>query len=88
PFDRIKIDRSFVTSMDRNRDSDTIVSAIASLGQGLGLPITAEGVESEPVRAKLRDLGLLRGQGYLYGTPVNAAEVQRDLAAMGFAARA
>ncbi|MGL1386150.1 EAL domain-containing protein, partial [Vibrio parahaemolyticus] len=32
PFDRIKIDRSFVTSMDRNRDSDTIVSAIASLG--------------------------------------------------------
>nr|WP_255630863.1 EAL domain-containing protein [Novosphingobium sp. FKTRR1] len=84
PFDRIKIDRSFVTSMGDNRDSDTIVSAIASLGQGLGLPITAEGVETEPVRAMLCRMGLLRGQGYLYGTPVCAADVGRDLVAMGF----
>ncbi|MFM5908812.1 MAG: putative bifunctional diguanylate cyclase/phosphodiesterase, partial [Novosphingobium sp.] len=49
PFDRIKIDRSFISTLSSSSDSLTIVQAIVSLGQGLGLPITAEGVEDSEV---------------------------------------
>ncbi len=80
PFDRIKIDRSFVTTMAQDADSETIVRTISSLGAGFGLPLTAEGIESDDVRAMLTKLGALKGQGYLYGRPVPAAEVQTLLA--------
>lgn len=77
PFDRIKIDRSFVTSLPHNKDSETIVQAITSLGEGLGLPIVAEGIENEEVLARLRNLGRFKGQGYLYGKP-QSASMTRD----------
>ena len=51
PFDRIKIDKSFVTSMMDNSESAAIVNAITKLGEGLGLPVTAEGVETARDRA-------------------------------------
>jgi diguanylate cyclase (GGDEF)-like protein len=69
PFDRIKIDRSFVTSLPDNPDSAAIVHAIALLGKGLGLPITVEGIENEDVLALVRQYGDITGQGYLYGRP-------------------
>ncbi|WP_423142077.1 putative bifunctional diguanylate cyclase/phosphodiesterase [Parablastomonas sp. CN1-191] len=80
PFDRIKIDRSFVTSLPENKDSEAIIQAITSLGEGLGLPIVAEGIESEDVLERLRKLGKFRGQGYLYGRPQPAARTREDLA--------
>lgn len=81
PFDSIKIDRSFVTNLMSSAESATIVQAITSLGAGLNLPITAEGIETPEVLAQLRTLGQFKGQGYLYGHPQSAAETHADLAA-------
>lgn len=79
PFDQIKIDRSFVMNMHENTNSATIVDAITSLGKGLGLPITAEGIETEEVLEKLRKYGRLKGQGYLYGRPESASATRKRL---------
>lgn len=86
PFNRIKIDRSFVTSMHANADSATIVRSITSLGAGLGLPITAEGIENEEISSRLTALGRFTGQGYLYGQPEPAHVVRAQLAARGLLA--
>jgi len=80
PFDRIKIDRSFVLAMHDDPDSRTIVETIALLGKGLGLPITAEGVESPELLAYLQTLGSFKGQGYLYGKPAPADATRAFLA--------
>jgi diguanylate cyclase (GGDEF)-like protein len=80
PFDRIKIDRSFITTLPGNRDSATIVRSITSLGQGLGLPITAEGVENEEILRELRQFGDFKAQGYLYGRPNPASVTHAELA--------
>ena len=79
-FDRIKIDRSFVSAMASDADSRTIVEVIVALGRGLNLPITAEGIENEALLAALRALGDFKGQGYLYGQPQSAAATHRFLA--------
>jgi len=76
PFDRIKIDRSFVSSMLENAESAAIVHAIAGLGSSLQVPITAEGVEDENINAKLRELGCSKGQGWLFGQPLNIDQVR------------
>lgn len=86
PFDRIKIDRSFVSTLGRSKDSSTIVEAISSLGRGMDLPITAEGIESDVVLEELRKYGRFKGQGFLYGEPVCAEDVSAALAAQGLMA--
>ncbi len=83
PFDRIKIDRSFIAMISENADSLTIVQAITSLGNGLGLPITAEGVENAVVMEELRRLGEFKAQGYLYGKPANASAITERLRGLG-----
>ena len=80
PFDRIKIDRSFVSTLNSNADSSSIIEAISSLGRGMALPITAEGIESAEVLVALRKFGSFKGQGYLYGKPATGEEVLRELA--------
>ncbi len=80
PFDCIKIDRSFVSNLIDSEDSATIVRAITSLGEGLGLPIVAEGIESAEVLAELKEFGDFKGQGYLYGRPETAAATHDRLA--------
>ncbi|HUD29744.1 MAG TPA: EAL domain-containing protein [Novosphingobium sp.] len=75
PFDRIKIDRSFVSSLVDNKDSAAIVRAVATLGQGLDMPVTAEGIETQDVLDHLRQYGEITGQGYLYGRPRPAHEL-------------
>jgi EAL domain-containing protein (putative c-di-GMP-specific phosphodiesterase class I) len=80
PFDQIKIDRHFVSNLDVSKDSATIIEAISSLGKGMGLPITAEGIETPEVLAELRKLGSFKGQGYLYGQPTDAQSVHEMLA--------
>ncbi len=80
PFDRIKIDRSFVSSMMSNPESAAIVSAIAGLGASLAVPITAEGIEDESVIAKLHALGCSKGQGWFYGQPLSIEQVRGLLA--------
>ena len=80
PFDRIKIDRSFVMTLLEDKDSATIIESIISLGQGLGLPVIAEGIENEAVLTALRGLGKFKGQGYLYGHPEPADRTAEELA--------
>ena len=80
PFDRIKIDKSFVTSMNDNAESAAIVTAVARLAESLNLPVTAEGIEDKAVAGRLATLGCTKGQGYFYGRPMNAAQTRRLLA--------
>lgn len=83
PFDRIKIDASFVRSMTRCRDSRKIVSAMTGLGQSLGMPVVAEGVETTDIAWMLTKLGCGLGQGYLYGRPSRADAVPAVLGVFG-----
>ncbi len=75
PFDKIKIDQSFVKTMRENTDSRMIVKAIIGLSGSLGLPTTAEGIENSGNADILRDLGCTLGQGFLYSEAVPAKAV-------------
>ncbi|MCB2088053.1 MAG: EAL domain-containing protein, partial [Sphingomonadaceae bacterium] len=83
PFDRLKIDRSFVSELKHAGASSKIVSAIISLGDGLDMPITAEGIENEQVLEVLQQFGQFKGQGYYFGQPEDAAAVRRRLNQVG-----
>ncbi len=76
PFDRIKIDRSFVSSMMENTESAAIVSAIAGLGASLDVPITAEGIEDSAIIEKLAALGCTKGQGWHFGQPLSIEQTR------------
>jgi diguanylate cyclase (GGDEF)-like protein len=78
-FDRIKIDRSFVTDMLTNSDDQKIVEAIMSFGRALGLQTTAEGIESLELRNRLIELGCDTGQGYYFCKPKPNSEILRYL---------
>ncbi|WP_374282765.1 putative bifunctional diguanylate cyclase/phosphodiesterase [Novosphingobium sp.] len=82
PFDRIKIDRSFITTLPHNKDSATIVRSIIAMGEGLGLPVTAEGVETPQVLEALQQIGTVKAQGYLYGKPGPADAIESELEQM------
>ena len=82
PIDRLKIDRTFVAELAGKGLSNELVEAIVSLGRGLSLPVTAEGVESAAILEKLQGMGQLKGQGYLYGKPEDANTTRRRLAAL------
>jgi diguanylate cyclase (GGDEF)-like protein len=69
PFDKIKIDRSFVESITEKEDCVTIVQAVTAMAHRLGMRTTAEGVETEDQRQKLRELGCTEMQGYLFSRP-------------------
>ncbi|WP_116969034.1 EAL domain-containing protein [Blastomonas sp. UPD001] len=80
PFDRIKIDRSFVTSMNESKESRAIVQTIALLGESMGLPITAEGIEDGELIAHLAEIGCAKGQGFHFGQPLSVEQARRLLA--------
>jgi len=73
PFDKIKIDKSFVESVDHSEQSATIVRAVLGLGAGLGLPVLAEGVETAEELAFLRGEVCAEAQGYFIGRPADIA---------------
>ena len=81
PFDKIKIDQSFVRDLGANRDAQAIVRSIISLGMGLGVTITAEGVETEAELSCLRAEGCHEGQGYLFSRARPNAEIMALLKA-------
>jgi predicted signal transduction protein with EAL and GGDEF domain len=81
PFDRLKIDRSFVSELATEGANSELVAAIVSLGRGLGLPIVAEGIENSEALEVLQKLGDIKGQGYHYGRPEDAeATLERLMA--------
>jgi diguanylate cyclase (GGDEF)-like protein len=74
--DRLKIDRSFVDSMDRESESAAIVRALIGLGRGLGVQVTAEGIENATQREALKGAGCDLGQGFVCSRAIPAAEVK------------
>lgn len=83
PFDRLKIDRSFVGELSAAKSNSPIVDAIVSIGRGLNLPMTVEGIEDQAILDALKKMGKLKGQGYLYGQPESGEQVRERLAASG-----
>ena len=81
PLDTLKIDRSFVAPMLKNKRSEAIVKAIVTLSEGLGLSLVAEGVEEESQRDFLISLGCEIAQGYLFAKPMPAEELPSFFAA-------
>ncbi|WP_213773806.1 EAL domain-containing protein [Bradyrhizobium sp. dw_78] len=75
PFDKIKVDQSFVRDLGTNPEAQAIVRAIISLGAGLGVTITAEGVETESELSCLRAEGCQEGQGFLFSRARPNAEI-------------
>jgi len=75
PFDELKVDRSFVSSMTTDRESRKIVAAVVGLGQSLGLKTIAEGIETRKQSDMLVRLGCDMGQGWYYGRPAPAEEL-------------
>ena len=74
-FDKIKIDRSFVSAFEKDEKQAKIMRAMLGLGQGLGMTMTAEGIESESQSSALAALGCDIGQGYLFGKAVPAEKL-------------
>src|SRR3546814_859068 len=70
----------FRSSINQNSESAAIVSAIARLGDSLGLPITAEGIEDKDIERRLRRLGCTKGQGWYFGKPLSVEQTRKMLA--------
>jgi EAL domain-containing protein (putative c-di-GMP-specific phosphodiesterase class I)/signal transduction histidine kinase/CheY-like chemotaxis protein len=82
PFDKLKIDRAFVTGCAENVQSATLVHAVVSIGRALGMKVVAEGVETEAQRKFLKVAGVHAMQGYLFARPEPVEALRERLAAM------
>jgi diguanylate cyclase (GGDEF)-like protein/PAS domain S-box-containing protein len=85
PFDKIKIDQSFIRDSSSSADSLAIVKAVIGLGHSLGLTTTAEGVETEAQLRMIREQGCTEVQGFLFSPPLPAAAVGELLSRFGSA---
>ena len=81
PFDKIKIDRSFVADVNDDRDANAIVRAVASLGHSLGMATTAEGVETAGQLDMIKAQGCTEVQGYFISRPVPCQDLLELVAA-------
>lgn len=85
PVDVLKIDRHFVASIDRGRDYLALIHATSQLAHNLDMQVVAEGVETLDQAAVLQSIGCEFGQGFLFGGPMTAAQLE-ELACRGVAA--
>lgn len=76
PFEKIKIDRSFVRDVTESAEAAAIVRAVATLGDSLGMIVAAEGVETEAQAQMLAQLHCSQAQGYLFGRPIPATDLE------------
>jgi diguanylate cyclase (GGDEF)-like protein len=76
PFDKIKIDKSFIGNLTKRHQSSAIISSVVTLARGLDMSVTAEGVETREQFERLRTLGVNFAQGYLLGRPVPIDELE------------
>ena len=81
PFDKIKIDRSFVQDAGEATEADLIIRALVGLGSSLGITTLVEGIETEEQLAAVRAEGCLEAQGFLFSRPLPAREIAAMLAA-------
>ena len=86
PLDSLKIDRSFVQTIGKvtrngkaKKERSVIMQAVQTLGQGLGIEITAEGIETPEQLAELRDMGCAIGQGFFFARPLNSVKLTKML---------
>jgi EAL domain-containing protein (putative c-di-GMP-specific phosphodiesterase class I) len=87
PFNRIKIDRLFISQIGRSKQSDLIVRSVAQLAKNLRCSVVAEGIETIEQLQRLRSLSVSHGQGFLLGRPLSAPETSQLLAAERAAAQ-
>jgi len=80
PFDKLKIDKSFVSALGHSANGGVIIQAIVALGRALDLKVVVEGVETEQQRVLLRLAGCDEMQGYLFAKPAPARTIDRLLA--------
>lgn len=80
PFDKLKLDRSFVSALPDSCVNRAIVQSTVSLGHELGMPIVAEGIETETQLRLLRSMGCDMGQGYWYAAPMPFSQLVEWLA--------
>ena len=83
PVDQVKVDRTFVTGLERDSADASLVSAVVAIAGALDIPVVAEGVETAADEQVLRDLGCAKAQGYHYSTPVPATELPDVLRRLG-----
>ena len=79
PFDKLKIDRSFVSALDQSANGGVIIQAIVALGRALGMAVVVEGIETEGQRVLLRLAGCNEMQGYLFAKPAPRDAIDRLL---------
>lgn len=79
PFERLKIDRSFINLMDQDEKSGAIVKTILMLGENLDIEVVAEGIETASQLEELRSLGCTTGQGYLFSRPIDRETAEQFL---------
>jgi len=86
PFDRIKIDRSFVSDVDTNSVTQAIILAVVELSRSLGMSTTVEGIETQQQLQIVQQLGCTEVQGYLFSRPCPAIEITDIIQQLSFAA--
>ena len=87
PFDKIKIDRSFISGISGQGDSFAIVRAVAAIGSSLKMTTTAEGVETREQFDRIKSEGCTEVQGYFFSPPKSAADIVKVLANLGSAVK-
>jgi EAL domain-containing protein (putative c-di-GMP-specific phosphodiesterase class I) len=75
PFDKIKLDQTFVRRLPDDHAAAAIVRTVLALGDSLGMPVLAEGIETEAQWQFLAQAGCAKGQGYLFARPVSLAQL-------------
>jgi EAL domain-containing protein (putative c-di-GMP-specific phosphodiesterase class I) len=80
PFDKVKIDRSFVTSLDQSANGGVIIQAVVTVGRALGMDVVIEGIETEQQRVLAKLVGCNEMQGDLFARPAPPEEIERLLA--------
>jgi EAL domain-containing protein (putative c-di-GMP-specific phosphodiesterase class I) len=79
PIDKIKIDRSFVRDLGKQRKSEELVRATIAIGQKLGILTLAEGIETDKQLALLQAMGCQQGQGFLFSRAIPADQIKDNL---------
>ena len=79
PFDVIKVDRSFVATIHRDRESAAIVRAVATLANAIGVPVTVEGIENAETHEAVIGFGCAVGQGWYFGKPMTGDQAEQLL---------
>jgi len=83
PVDALKIDRSFIAGLSKNKEGETLIHTLVQLGKALSIETFAEGIEQEEQLSKLKDEDCDSGQGFLFARPLDAAATEAFMQSAG-----